>query len=760
MRRRDFLKLAGLAAASAMGCSRRSKLLPYLHPPEDIVPGVPTWYATTCRECPAGCGILAKCREGRPIKLEGNPDHPVNRGALCARGQAALHGLYHPERLRMPQRREKEGGGTPLPWENALALLREKVGAAKGKVAVLSDLQTGFTETAFRDWLTACGSDRYLEWEACSTGALREASRTVFGTSEVPHPDLSKADFILSLSCDFLETWRTPVEFARAFSASRGGKGEGAPFVYAGPRLSLTAASADRWVPVKGEGEAPFGFALLAASMEENPPGFATDEIRGTISSVLKGHTFADLCSAAGVEASTVRLLARRFTRAERPVALAGENRDAAIAAHLLTVASGGGEGLVFGRSHALEKTAPPRTVKSVLDEAGNLEVLIVHNTDPLFSLPPSLGAEKALRSIPFVVVLSCAPTETQALASLVLPLHHPLESWGAYMPREGLTSILQPVIRPRFGSKSLVEILDATRPGRVPAGNARDRLSKEVEGTGGPGPGFREILQKGFHDEKIPTTGPPPLATMRDYRFVPPEKPAAGTLTLQAYPSVKFFDGRGWTLPWLQEMPDPMTRITWGIWLEMHPDTAKALSVREGDRVGVSDGKAEIELSVHVHPGLHPDVVAAPLGSEEGGKGNPLKVTDGAFIRTGIKVRRLGGRRPHANTDGSRTQHGRGLSRVTGEGGGHGEHGSGVRLPLSQGYKNDRDLYGAHAHKDYRWGMTIDLDRCTGCGACTVACAAENNVAVVGREHVRRGREMAWLHVERFWEGGAVPSV
>ena len=264
MERRDFLKLIGITGAgAATACDAKvgpQSLIPYMVPPEDITPGIPTWYASTCRECPAGCGTHVKTREGRVIKLEGNPDSPVNRGKLCARGQAAHQNLYDPDRLKGPKRLQ-DGDYVDAPWEEAAAAiaaelgrLRTQSGGEPGAVVLLTGLQTGTRERLYDEWAQALGARRVV-YEPFAYEALLEANRRVFGEAALPAYDIEGAEFVISFGAEFLETWISPVRYAGQWARMHAFRGDEAVekgiFVAVEPRLSMTASNADEWVSVK-----------------------------------------------------------------------------------------------------------------------------------------------------------------------------------------------------------------------------------------------------------------------------------------------------------------------------------------------------------------------------------------------------------------------------------------------------------------------------------------------------------------------------
>jgi molybdopterin-containing oxidoreductase family iron-sulfur binding subunit len=259
MDRRRFLTVlgatgSGAAAASACGIGPEptEQLVPYLVPPENQVPGIATYYATTCRECAAGCGLHAKVREGRVIKLEGNPDSPINQGRLCSRGQAALQGLYNPDRITDPIARGAKGEWQKLTWDDAIGRLQAQVQAARGKgIAFVTGLESGSFGELVDAWTKQAGG-RHVTYEPFAFEALREGNRIAFGTAAIPWYDFANARYVMSFGADFMETWLSPVGyqngFTRAHAFQAGRDAPMAKFVYVGPRLALTGMSADEWI--------------------------------------------------------------------------------------------------------------------------------------------------------------------------------------------------------------------------------------------------------------------------------------------------------------------------------------------------------------------------------------------------------------------------------------------------------------------------------------------------------------------------------
>ena len=408
---------------------------------------------------------------------------------------------------------------------------------------------------------------------------------------------------------------------------------------------------------------------------------------------------------------------------------------------------------------------------------AGAIDVLFILRANPAYYLAVSSGAVKAMERVPLVVSLSSFPDETGRKAHIVLPIHTFLESWGNFEPCPAVLGLVQPVGAVLFDTRDPIDILLSFGRGLKGTGAFPEKDAYEVvrnhweETAGQPGrsgpsqkPAAWEsaLKQGGSWDEqaearasnrkagspRVPNLDSPP-AVKAGYRLI-------------SYPTVQFFDGRGANRPFLQELPDPITAITWGGWVEVHPRTARRLGVRKGDVLALRTGSGVFRAPVYPYAGVVEGTFAVSLGRfrREFGRyaleANSVSGA-GAFdyrARTDVAPSKDGAFLPLAHTDGSDDQHGRALARSIDWDTYRGSQGpSEVIMPLPSGFSRENDFYPPHPHVTYRWAMAIDLDRCIGCGACVVACYAENNVATVGREQVLKGREMAWLHVQRYFE-------
>ncbi len=630
--RRDFLKLAGIGAAATLsGCAQppTDRLIPYLIAPDNILPGVATWYASTCRECPAGCGLLVKTREGRVIKVEGNPAHPVNQGALCGRGQATLQGLYNPDRIASPMARE-DGAWKKITWEDALKRAAEKLGQAvrdhRG-VAIITENATGSFEKLAGEWAGAAGGT-HLVYEPFSYESLREANRRCFGLSAVPHFDFERAKMVVSFGADFLETFGSPVAQARGFAAMRA-RPESGFFVAVEPRLSLTGANADQWVAVRPGGEIALALGMARVILTE---GLGAGD--KSLGEAVAAYTPEAVEQQSDVPAELVQRLARRFAASRPSLAVAGgiasqsEQSVALIAAvNLLNQVAGNvGETVRFDRTLNFDAVAPFGEVQRLIQsmDAGQIDVLVVHGANPVYAAPAWSGFAAAMDKVQYRISLSGMMDETSDRCDLLLPSLHALESLGDAEPARGVWSLLQPTMKP-------VPMFDAH-----PAGDTLIALAK-ASGFGAFPAAWSEYLVArwqplhkrfgagkswgAFWDESLARGGvwEEPDATQVKWSgspaFAAPALKGGSGPALVLYASPNHYDGRGANKPWLQELPDPTTKAVWNSWVEIHPETAAGLGLAMGDPVKVETSAGSVTAPAYLYAGIRKDCVAIPLG-------------------------------------------------------------------------------------------------------------------------------------------------
>jgi anaerobic selenocysteine-containing dehydrogenase/Fe-S-cluster-containing dehydrogenase component len=798
VKRREFLKVLGVstAATAAVGCGTGEveKLIPYLVSPDNTVPGVSNYYATTCRECAAGCGLIVEVRDGRAIKAEGNPAHPVNRGALCARGQSSLQGLYNPDRFRGPMKREG-GALVPTTWDDALGILAQKLGEVRSRragAAFINQHELGSFPALLDQILAGYGIPAHLSFDAEAPVATAQANRAAYGASW-PHHEFAAASLIVSFSADFLDGWGVPVPQQLAFADARG-KVEGAPrFVYVGARRSLTGLNADHWIPARAGSElaivnALLGRGSLAAAAEEAGVAVALleglrNELRSADASAIisGGHT-----ANAGELATAVAELNRQRGNIGKTI----------FPDRSLTAFDG------------VASLAELRALTQRMD-AGALELVMVRGANPAYTTPPSLGFAAAFAKVPFKVAFSSIPDETTALCDLILPDHHGLESWGDAEPVRGVLSLQQPTMDPVFDSRSTADVLlavaqrDPQLASRFRARDYREWLSDRVGGDAALRGALTSAVMRGSAATRA--ASPARVAAA-------PAPAGTGDYQLLTYLSPTLGDGRGANKPWLQELPDPVTKIVWQTVVEMHGETALALGVEDGDLVTVTTDAGSLTAPAFVYIGIRPDTIAVALGRGHGdGAGryaiageNAYRlgaVTEDArsgglvFGATRARVAKASGAQRIVTIEGSGRQHGRNIAQATtvaallaGENEVQHHHFDGqastdflpgLRSPVANDAQGEFGVPDSKDKGQYdpehwsgaakrRWAMTIDLAKCTGCSACVTACYAENNIPTVGASwqgaqilpdrtgfgaNITRSREMAWIRLERYWE-------
>jgi molybdopterin-containing oxidoreductase family iron-sulfur binding subunit len=793
--RRQFLKVLGVSGAGTAalsGCStdRVAKLVPYMVQSEQQVPGVATWYASTCTECASGCGLHVKTREARAIKLEGNPDHPVNAGALCSRGQAGLQALYHPDRIGTPLARNATGSFDEITWDDAIARLAARLGAATGRAVAINGYGPSTFTTLLGAMMTAVGG-RMVRWEPFGREAERAANRQVFGRDELATHDFATAQYIVSFGADFLETWGPVVAQQRGFAASHGFHDHTmAKHVYVGPRMNLTGANADEWldVPAGTEGQVALCFARAAAAHH------------GTAVGDLSAYTPEAVAAATGLDAARLARLADEFAAASPSLAVAGgiaaQHRgaiDLCQAVNLANAAAGN-----IGRTVHFGTAQPATDGYGAIQEAfgamgrGEIAMVLVHEANPLYALPKAGNFAEAFGRVGFKVSTANVMDETAAQCDLILPNLHALERWDDLEARPGVRGLLQPVMEPvRPGMHTGDVLLRVARAVGGPlAAFAAESYEAHLRAAWGGEAAMREALGRGGDWSQAPAPASASLAGTGTVSATPPAFDGDGEFTLLPFPSSMYHDGRGSNKPWLLENPDPVTKITWQSWVELHPATAERVDVREGEIVEVVSPHGTVRAQVCIYPGIREDTVAMPLGLGHTEYGRYAKdrgvnvldllgATDGQgflpYAATKVSLRKTGDYRQVAKTEGNPRQLGRGIieamplahaaagmtPKESMTAAGHPPHEVNTARELEAidgwyGVQQERWALGDYARDATpKWGMAVDLSRCTGCSACVTACYAENNIATVGEEQIFKGREMSWMRIERYWEGG-----
>ncbi len=807
--RRRFLQGAGATAAlGATACANpaEQKILPNVKGIPEMIPGVSVWYSSTCTECSAGCGIRVRTREGRAVKIEGNPNSPVNKGSLCALGQSALQSLYDPDRIRQPLKKVRATPTgpvfEPVTWDEVYGKLNDAISKSTNKKVILTgELQGGYQDLCSS--LTGQLGFQQVVWDPTQPVAVAKASELVYGTYGVPTFSLDKAQVVVNFGADFLETWGSPCGYARQWADSRR-SAKPLRFVHIEPRLSLTGANADLWLKPNLGSEVRVALFLIGQMIERGRTKGLSDDAKSKLTQITKGVTATEVEAQTGIPKEKLLLVAQYLSDAKASLVLAGGAATATadpmpllVLANILNVMLGNVGKTVDIAAMDKPASSPSKVADLINDmQNGKVDVLITAGTNPQFSFPDAFGFEYALNRVGLkgegtgkqaglVVALASQLDETAQLADYVLPINTSLEDWGYVIQPSGDISLMQPSMREIFDTKSLGDVLltIASNAGKQldasPTFDAyvKSRFLALASAKGGDASDtfWRSSLEKGglFASTGAVASGTPAISpAVFSMSYGVSVKPAHdGDLMLYPYPSVKAFDGRAANRPWMQELADPITQAVWGAWAEIHPDTAKANGIAQGDEVIVRTDNGEVHVPAYITEHVHKGIVAIPVGQGHSAYGRYATSTGqggtvcslfpkalakdaDSLVASGspVTVLRGSGSGGLVTVQDFSSQEGRELARttlITGAGAAH-EHGEGGH---GGEHHEPKQMYEQREHPVYQWGMAVDLAACTGCSACVVACQAENNIPVVGKKIVSQGREMAWLRIERYFD-------
>ena len=673
--RRQFLKLMGGSAATAVifqacGVPEDELLVQApLQMPEDMVTGIVNWYATLCRQCPTSEGIVVRVIEGRAKKIEGNVDYPINRGKHSARCDAGLQALYHPDRISAPLVRvgeRGEGRWDEISWRDAITRLSHGLQQVKDPASVVmaTDPVDAHLGMVVREFVSGIDG-RHFSYEPLERTTLRTSMKQVFQQDVMPDFDIDNAAYILSFGADFLNTWVSPIRYARGYGKFRQGNGSRGTMVHVDSRLSMTGANADEWLYVQPGQEGLLALSIAQVIISDDRLGDAEAK------SALTGGGTVDLSFASpevvageiGTDAERIRQIARDFATHRPSLAIGGGssaahtnglfNLNAIYALNYLVGSVGKPGGIVFNPPPALgnsaSDTSPFADWRELSDEMrqSGVEVLMVRGADPMYGIPGRVGFRDASYNVPLIVSFSGHMDDTTAMADLVLPEHNYLEDWGSDVPDPSpgyqTVGFQQPVVRPVFepprkhelhGTRSFPDVLMAVAQELgldldLPGGTFKEILEDGArqlfeKGTGSVrAPNFRlfwnGVLRRGgWWDTSARYTGPAPNPPELPRTW---EKPSfdgprgADGFYLIPFASASLTDGRGAHLPWLQATPDPITTATWRTWVEINLKKAEEMDIKEGDVIKVVSPHGEIEALAYPHPGVSPDVVSIPIG-------------------------------------------------------------------------------------------------------------------------------------------------
>jgi Fe-S-cluster-containing dehydrogenase component len=777
--RRSFLQVLGASAAFAglQACQPpREKLVPYVRPPQAVTPSVPSAYATATSDRGYAVGLVVTSWEGRPTKIEGNPEHPGSLGAADAIRQAAVLDLYDPRRLSGFRR-----GRQDLSWSAAVAeiaaLAREHEKDQGARLRFLVEPSSSPTLADLRRRvLGRFPKARFDAWTALGDREAREGARLAFGRPLEAVPSLANADVILSLESDFLAVEGDHLRHGREF-ASRREPGKLNRLYVAEAGYTVTGGNADHRLRMRSAEVLPFARAVAAE--------------------LAKGQGLEKLAPlgapAQGERQKTAAAVAKDLARARgRSLVVAGAGQPAAV--HALAAAMNDAlgnagktvsyrEAAVFDPGGAEGLAALAREIGS-----GRVDTLVVTAWNPLYTAPADVPLRALLGKVKNAIVLAYREDETSRAATFRLARAHALESWGDLRARDGRATVIQPLIAPLRESATEVDLLAAfvdlgdrgahrivqdgwrSRLGFGPpppptAGSEAAASPVDTNKPAIPDP-FPRAWEEGLAVGLVTENHPPAVSASADVGRIAQglaARPAAAGLEVRFVLDYGVEDGRHSENAWLQEFPDPVTKLTWENAALLSPATATRLGIASGDVVELSRGGRKVSGPALVVPGHADDSVTLPLGYGQkvhgpvgrgaGFDAYALRTSDALAFGSGLEVRRTGEKEALAVTQGHFTMAGRAIALAL-----DAEDLGKAKPELDEHRGPTPSILKPvdYSKEEYRWGMAIDLSRCIGCGACTIACQAENNIPVVGKPQVLRSREMHWLRVDRYFEGPA----
>ncbi|MCH7735803.1 MAG: molybdopterin-dependent oxidoreductase [Chloroflexi bacterium] len=685
--RRNFLAWAGLGAVGAVACEgfgiRRGELdiQSSVRLPEDLVRGSDNWYASLCRTCPSCEGIVIRVMEGRAKKIQGNPYYPTNQGKTHARCEAGLQALYHPDRIPTPMRRSGPRGSgefLPINWQpNGMDSLRSALQANGSSSVMITEPLRGHMALLADRFVAAIGGER-LGFEAIDNNTFRTAVKNVFQQDSLPDFDLENSKFILSFGADFLSTWVSPTRFNRGFGEFRQGAGRGRGMFYQiDSRFSMTAANADKWLPVRPGWEGYLALSLAQVIVSENlqargvdvdslvggAPGIQTlNNFRPEIVVPLAGLTPE---MTGGDPVNFLKSLARSFAANRPSVAIGGGsagaqsnglfNLEAIYALNFLVGSVGKKGGVKFNPASPWADVPNASTAGSLEDWArvtdqirsGKTKLLLLHGADPVHGLPDSLQLRDAIAQANDLFVVSFSPflDDTSVMADLILPDRVYLEDWGDDISEPGpgyqVVGFQQPVVNPLFDLDPLsfpdVLLTMAQELGKesdLPWANFKAMLREGSDALFNLNRGsieassadefWNNLLRRGGWWDELrngPTSVRPADGLLRTIA----EKASspvfdgfgigADSFYLVPFAHNTLLDGYNGHLPWLQAAPDPLSTVTWQTWVELNDTTAKSMGVKEGDILRLTSSKDSIRAVAYPTPAVPPDTVSVPFG-------------------------------------------------------------------------------------------------------------------------------------------------
>ena len=748
--RRAFMKLgaASLALAGVTGCSRTplEKIVPYVDGPSQATYGKPVYFASAHVRDGYAAGTLVATHMGRPTKIEGNPLHPASLGATDVFAQASILDLYDPERSAVV--RQGRDIGT---WPRFVSAVQQRMRALAGRNGAGLHVLTGAVTSPslarmLSDVLTKFPNATWHAYQPLSRDHAYAGTALAFGKPLEAQYRFDRAEIVVALDADFLSALPGSVRYAHDFIAARAGAARRARMnrLYAAEALhTLTGAAADHRLATRAQNIAPLAHALAVRL------GVGSD------------------AHALPWSAPWLELAVRDLdTHRGRGLVLAGDNQPPLVhmLAHALNAHLGNvGETVVYTQPVPASPVDQAGSLASLVDplRRGTVDTLLIVDANPVYDAPADLRFGDALGRAPFVAHLGAYDDETAARCHWHVPLAHALEAWSDARAFDGTATILQPCIAPLHDAHSPLAFIGAMLGDPVDE-RAFVRETWRAALPAASDAAFDDALRRGVVEQTA--FAAERVALRADVaRVAAPAVAAPEVLELTFAPDPTQADGRHANNVWLQELPRPITSLTWDNAVLLAPQLAARLGVANEDRVAIALDGRRLVAPVWIVPGQAEYAVGVTLGggrtragtfgTDAGFDAYPLRTRAAPWFAPGLRVAKAGGRHPLAATQTPATMEGRDIVRVLSRAAAAGCEAGACTRDDARAHPT---LYPPAPHAPYAWGMSIDLGSCIGCGACTIACQAENNIPAVGKREVLRGREMHWIRVDRYFEGDA----
>jgi MoCo/4Fe-4S cofactor protein with predicted Tat translocation signal len=756
--RRDFLKALGfgVTAVTLAACQPVPvhKSIPYLIKPEEVVPGVANYYTSTYE----GHAILVKTREGRPIKIEGNPNDLLAKGGLSGQAQASVLDLYDVNRLKNPVKDGGDSGWAQVDDFIERELVTIKAGGKKIRI-ISSTISSPSSLAVIDDFIKQFPNTKHINYDAVSYTGIIQANQNSFGKAVLPHYNFDKADVIVSFAADFLGTWISPAEFIRQYVQNRNNKSlqskKMSRHIQFETGMSVTGTNADVRIPIKPSEE---GIALI------------------NLYNAISGTTLAGTKKLDNNNADkAIAIVAKELLAAKgKALVVAGSND---VATQVLVNAINsllGSYGTTIDLDNPSHQYAgnDAEFVEFVNEmNRGEVDAVFFLNANPVYDYYKSKDVAAGLKKVRLKVSFANYSDETASLCNIIAPNHYYLESWGDDNSIEGYYTILQPAINPVYDTRQaehsfLIWSDNAVKDYYTYVRNNWDKNLLAKGGLSGQS-GWETLLQTGFVKETakpaVTYTFSRDLSSVAQTILGHSNDLADGNKTqIHLYQTVAMRDGKRANNPWLQELPDPVSKVTWDNFAAMSPSDMKKAGYEDGDVIKIDANGYSITLPVLSQPGQTQGTISVavgygrtavgPVGINVGKNAFPFhSLRNGTFQTSTIAVlTATGDNSPLSQTQTHHSIEGRNsiIKEAT-----FTEY---LKNPAANtGRREDHKVYSLWDEYDrpaYNWVMAIDLNACTGCGACVVACSAENNVPVVGKAEVGRRREMHWIRIDRYY--------